>query len=155
MPRRLNIKLSKGPCVVIHRAAFRNDKLVYVACANKKIRYPVRQKRRIAYMREKSRIVYIGTTRKGARRIASTAAAKGEELLYDYGMKALVFYVVTCTRRRGVESWRKLERALIIRFRELYGDIPKGNKSGRFWRWKDEKDYFSQDGLTQVIDELS
>lgn len=155
MRKRLKIKFSKSPSIIIHRAAFRNDRLVYVARANKRIRYPVGDKSRIAQMRERSRIVYIGTTKKGARRIASSAAAKGEELLYDYGMKGLEFHIVTCTRRPGVESWRKLERALIIRFRELYGDIPKGNNLGRFWRWKDEKDYFSQDKLDQVIDALS
>jgi predicted GIY-YIG superfamily endonuclease len=145
MPRRLKIKLSKQPCVIIHRAAFRNDKLVYVGCANRKIRYPVR---------DRSRIVYIGTTKKGARRIASSAAAKGEELLYEHGMKDLQFYVITCTRRQAVESWRKLERALIIRFRELYGAIPEGNRAGRFWRWRDERLYFSQDKLDEVIHAL-
>ena len=154
--RRLKIRLDKKPCIIIHRAAFRNEKLVYIACANKKIRYPVGDSSpRIAYSRERSRIVYIGTTRKGARRIASSAAGKGEELLYEHGMKDLQFYVVTCTRRQAVESWRKLERALIIRFRELRGGIPQGNKSGKFWRWKDEKSYFSEGKLDKVIDALS
>jgi hypothetical protein len=146
MPKRLKIKFSNYPSIIINRAAFRDDKLVYIARANKKIGYP---------LRDRSRIVYIGTTKKGARRIASSAAWKGEELLYDFGMKHLEFNVVTCTRRPGVESWRKLERALIIRFRERFGSPPKANKAGRFWRWKDEKLYFSQDKLDQVIEALS
>ena len=70
-------------------------------------------------------------------------------------MKGLEFHIVTCTRRAGVSTWRKLERALIIRFRELFGDIPEGNKQGRLWRWKDEKKLFSKSRLDKVIDSLS
>jgi len=147
MPKKLKIKLHKHPSITIHRAAFGDDKLVYIARANKKIDYPT--------FRNKSRIAYIGTTKKGARRIASSAAWKGEQLLYDYGMKHLEFHIITCTRRSGVNSWRKLERALIIRFRERFGSPPKANKAGKFWRWKDEKHYFSQNKLDQVIDAMS
>lgn len=148
MAKKLKIKFRTYPSIIINRTAVRDDKLVYIARANKQIRYP---------SRVRSRIVYIGTTRKGARRIASSAASKGEQLLYDYGIKQLEFNIVTCTRRPGVETWKKLERALIIRFRERFGIPPKANKAGKFWHAEKDKKkrYFSQEKLDQVIDALS
>jgi len=144
MAKRLKIKFQKQPAITINRLAFRDDKLVYVARANKRIRYPWAH----------SRIAYIGTTQKGARRIASSAAWKGESLLYEYGINHLDFNIVVCGKLSGVESWKKLERALIIRFREIYGAIPKANKSGKNSRWRDEKMYFSQDKLDKIIKEF-
>ncbi|MGD0168715.1 MAG: hypothetical protein ABSE54_03220 [Smithella sp.] len=145
MAKKLKIKFDNKPSIIIHRTAVHNDKLVYIARANKKIKYP---------SHEKSRIVYIGTTKKGAKRIASSAALRGEQLLYEYGIKHLEFNIVTCTGRTGVETWKKLERALIIRFRERFGIPPKANKSGKFWR-KDKKILYSEKRLDQVIDALS
>jgi len=107
MPKKLLLKYRKQPAIVINRVAFKDTKLVYLARANKKIRYPWGQ----------SRIAYIGTTKKGARRIASGAVWKGADLLFEYGIKHLDLHIVVCGKRPGVETWRKLERALIIRFR--------------------------------------
>ena len=120
MPRRLKVKWQRKPAIIINRTAFHDNKLVYVARTNKMNRYPW----------GRSRIAYIGTTKKGARRIASSAAVRGEDLLYEYGIKHLEFNVVTCGKVPGVETWRKLERALLIRFKERYGAIPKANKTG-------------------------
>lgn len=144
MPKRKLIRVHPHPCLTIHRTAFRDNKLVYIARANKKIRYPWGQ----------SRIAYIGTTKKGARRVASSAAWKGELLLYTYGIKYLEFYIITSGKVPGVETWRKLERALLIRFKEKYGNIPEANKTGKFMRWKDELHYFSQDKLDKIIEKL-
>ncbi len=144
MPKRKLIRVNPHPCLTIHRTAFRDNKLVYIARANKKIRYPW----------GRSRIAYIGTTKKGARRVASSAAWKGESLLYTYGIKYLEFYIVTCGKVPGVETWRKLERALLIRFKEKYGTIPEANKTGNLMRWKDELRYFSQYKLDSLIENL-
>jgi hypothetical protein len=67
MSKKLSIRIHKEPAIVINRIAFRDNKLVYIARANKKLRYPW----------GKSRIAYIGTTKRGARRMASSAACKG------------------------------------------------------------------------------
>jgi hypothetical protein len=115
-----------------------------VARANKKIKYPW----------GRSRIAYIGTTKKGARRIASSAVWKGADLLFEYGIRHLELVVVLSTRRQGIETWRKLERALIIRFREMYGAIPKGNNQGQKMRWDDERDYFALNRLDKIIEQL-
>ena len=114
---KLRIKYRDRPAVVVHRAAFKDKKLVYVGRANKQYRYPW----------GRSRIVYIGTTKTGARRIASSAAKKGEDLLFEHGIKAVEFSVVTCGRLQSVATWKKLERALLIKFREKYGAVPRGN----------------------------
>jgi len=145
MPHKLHVKFACEPSFVIHRTAFRHDKLVYVARANKKIRYAWGS----------SRIVYIGTTKKGAKRVASSAAWKGETLLYDYGIRSLEYHVVTCDKVPGLETWKKLERALLIRFRERFGRGPRANKVGAWTHWKDEKKYFSEEKLDRVIDGLS
>ena len=149
MPKKLMVKYRKQPAIVINRVAFKDSKLVYVARANKKIRYPGGGRG------DKSKIAYIGTTKIGARRIASSAVWKGADLLFEYGIKHLELHIVLCGKRPGVESWKKLERALLIRFKELYGAIPKANNQGQKMRWKDERLYFSQDRLDKIIEELS
>ena len=145
MPRKLVVKIGKQPSLIINRTAFRDDKLVYVIRANKKIRYQFGD----------SRIAYVGTTKKGAKRIASSAVWKGESLLYRYGIKHLEIHIVTCGKIQGVESWKKLERALVIRFREIFGAIPVANNAYKNGRWRDEKKYFSESKLDKVINRLS
>ena len=144
MPKRLSLKYRKQPALVINRTAFKDTKLVYVARANKKLKYELGA----------SRIAYIGTTKKGAPRIAISAVWKGADLLFEHGVKHLELTVVVSTRRQNVDTWRKLERALIIRFRETYGSPPRGNSQGRKMRWKDELTYFSQRRLDTIIKEL-
>ncbi len=144
MPRRLSVRVSGDPALVINRTAFRAEKLVYAIRAN----------RALSYTYGTSRIAYIGTTQQGAWRIASSAAWKGEDLLYRRGITQLELYVVTCRKLHGVQTWRKLERALLIRFREKFGQPPQANTTGKWTHWRDEKRYFTQATLDNVIDEL-
>jgi hypothetical protein len=145
MSRRLLVNFRRQPAIVINRIAFKDDKLVYIARANKEFRYPW----------GRSRIAYIGTTKKGAKRIASSAVWKGADLLFEYGIKHLELHVVVCSKVPGLETWKKLERALIIRFREKYGRVPKANNLGQLLRWKNEERYFSNRKLDKIIDGLS
>lgn len=145
MSRKLAVKVQKQPCFIINRAAFHDTKLVYVARANKKLAYPW----------GRSKIAYIGTTKKGARRIASSAVWKGEYLLYEFGIKHLELYIVTCGKIQGAKTWRKLERALLIRFKEKFGQVPRANKAGKKIHWRGEQKYFSQGKLDKILDELS
>lgn len=138
------IRMSTVPAVVIHRASLKAERLVYLALANKKLKYRLGS----------SRIAYIGTTKNGASRIAQSAAAK-VDILYDWGVSSLEFYVVTCTPIKRVKTWRKLERSLVIRFREMFGEPPKRNKQGRYFRWLDEKRYFTLERLESVITKYS
>src|SRR5690606_24986532 len=107
------------------------------------------------YKYGKSRIVYIGTTKTGTSRIAQSAVDKSKELLTLHGIKQLEFYVVTCTSVRNLQSWKKLERALILTFRQMYGDPPKENKQGRKMKLGDEYKYFNRNQLEKVIQKYS
>ncbi|MGH7217192.1 MAG: hypothetical protein ACREIG_08155 [Nitrospiraceae bacterium] len=144
MPKKLSVNFRRPAALIINRVAFRDKKLVYVARANKKFRYPW----------GRSRIVYFGTTKKGARRIAWSAAGKGADVLFNHGVKHLELIVVVCGKTQGIETWKKLERALIIRFREKLGAPPKANATGRNMRWRDERNYFSDKKLDKIIDGL-
>jgi hypothetical protein len=144
MPKKLSVKYRRPAALIINRVAFRDKKLVYVARTNKKFRYPW----------GRSRIVYIGTTRKGARRIASSAAWKGADVLFKHGAKHLELIVVICGKTQSVETWKKLERALIIRFREKLGAPPEANNTGHNMRWRDERHYFTNKNLDKIIDAL-
>jgi hypothetical protein len=145
MPRKLRIKAPRSPALTINREAIQGDRLVYLALAN----------RRINYRYGKSYIAYIGTTKAGASRIAASAAAKASDILSLHGVYELTFHVVTCAGRKRVKTWKKLERALLLTFRELFGEIPKCNNQGRGIRWTDESDYFNGSRLRDLIERFS
>ena len=94
--------------------------LVYLALTNRPLRY--------AYGR--SGIAYTNTTKPGARRIAASAASKADQILALRVVKELHLHVVSCSSRQGVKTWHRLERALLLTFREMYGQIPLCNRQG-------------------------
>jgi len=143
--KKLTIQTSKRYAIKISRSAFKADRLVYAAVANTKLKYP----------HGKSRIVYIGTTKAGARRIASSAAYRAPQLLELHGVSELSFFIITCTTRQAVKTWQKLEAGLIIAFKHMYGDLPKCNTKGKNQKWKDELDYFTKNRLEAVIKHYS
>jgi hypothetical protein len=141
--------LEKRAAIVINREAILHERLVYIALANKPIRYRARGK--------KSRIVYIGTTEKGINRIAGSAAHRGRELLTQWGIHQLSFYVVQIPRgRRGVRaSWEKLERALIQGFKDRFWEAPLLNKQGKNADWEQYYRYFPRDQVYRLIENYS
>jgi hypothetical protein len=142
MARRRSIKIAKEPAITITRRALGTHKLVYVAVANKRHKYPFRYR---------SRILYIGTTRAGAKRIAPSAAVRAEQLLHNHGVKQLDFHVITCAPLRKVKTWIKLERALLLAFKHRYGSVPIANTMGKHAKWRDELDYFSEKRLVAAL----
>lgn len=138
---KLRVKKHQGIALEVHRLAIRTDKLVYVLLTNKKLKYRFGS----------SRIAYIGTTKKGARRIMQSAANKAGELLELHGINTLEAHIVTCQRRQGVETWRKLERALLLEFRSQFGDVPEGNSQGQGIRELDEFRYFQRGRIRQIV----
>jgi hypothetical protein len=145
MPRKLTIKVPKNPALTINRDAIRGERLVYLAVANKRVHYPYGS----------SRIVYIGTTRAGARRIAASAAAKAPDMLALHGVNELSFFVVTCKGRRRVKTWTKLERGLLLTFRQIFGEIPRCNRQGNRMKTTDELYYFTESRLREIIRRFS
>jgi len=121
MGRRLTISAGTTTALTVARRAVRKSKVVYIICT------PRPQK----YKHGRSRIIYIGTTERGVRRAASSAAHKAIDFLERWGVKWLDVYLVTCPPRPGVRSWARLERDLLITFKLEYGTVPEGNTSGK------------------------
>ncbi len=149
MQNRLPISsVTRRPAIILTREAIKRDKLVYIAVANKKIKYPSGRW---------SRIVYIGTTEKGIQRIAGSGAHRAKTLLTEWGVKELKLYVVyTRKGKQGVVAvWEKLERALIQAFKDLHWAKPKLNQQGKNANWESYYKYFSRQKTRKVIEQFS
>jgi len=118
--------------MTVTRRAVKARRLVYIICTPKPQKYPLRR----------SRIIYIGTTSVGLHRLASSMATKAADVLLERGVRFLEVYAVTCPPRPGLDSWRRLERDLLVTFGIMYGRVPKSNTSGK---------NFTPDKLSQVF----
>lgn len=145
MAQRLRVSLKPKPAMTMRRVALDHDRLVYVICADRKLRYK----------NDYSQIAYIGTTRNGIDRVASSAAHRSWDVLWSHGVQSFDVRIVTCRARQGFKSWLKLERALILAFREKFGEPPMCNVQGRAMKLRDEFDRFSYQRLSRIIDDLS
>jgi hypothetical protein len=134
--------LSQKPVMTVHRRILKKDKLVYLLVGPKPVRY----------QDGKSRIVYIGTTSRGAGRIASSAAHRAEEILETRGFRLMDVHVVSCKSRPGLKSWRYLEQALLAEFRTYYQELPRCNKQGKKLRWNDKLDrFFRRKAIDKIL----
>src|SRR5947208_1621403 len=104
MPRRLSIKLRRTHAMEVTRVSIGDEKLVYVVVADKKLKY----------LEGRSRIAYVGTTKKGAARIAASAAQQAQKVLNLNGVNSFEVRVVTCRPRQHVKTWFKLEAGLAL-----------------------------------------
>ena len=112
MARRLMPAYSRKPLLTVTRQAIQEEYVVYLILSN----------RPITYKRGASKIVYIGTTKKGIVRIARSTAARALSALRCYGVQQLDVHTVTCDGRQGVRTWEILERAMLLTFKALYGE---------------------------------
>src|SRR5438876_573559 len=119
--RRLAISLKRDLALQATRVTTGKNKLVYVLVTDKRLRYG----------KKKSRIAYIGTTKNGVSRIAQSVAARAPAILRLHGVRSFDARIITCKPRQHVKTWFKLERALLMTFRELYGQVPKCNSHGK------------------------
>jgi hypothetical protein len=142
--RRLTVTLRREHALEATRVSIRNEKLVYVLVTDKALKYP----------KGKSRVAYIGTTRNGASRIAQSVAVRSYEILKIRGVRRLQARIVTCVPRKHVQTWRKLERALLLVFRKEYGEPPWCNTQGKGLRERDEFTYFRRSRIRSILDEL-
>ncbi|MCK4946490.1 MAG: hypothetical protein KAS59_09535 [Alphaproteobacteria bacterium] len=146
MAKKLTIKTVKDPVLQIYQHVLKEDKLVYIAVANKKIKYK---------NGKSSRIVYIGRTERGVKRIAKSAAVRAEKLLKIHGLKHLEFYIITSEKKQKLETWKKLESAAILAFRGEYGQVPKGNINGKNKEVTDEFEYFERERILKILEKHS
>ena len=140
--RKLNTKASTKAAITVTRAALRGDKLVYVGCANKRIRYKW----------ARSRVVYIGRTEVGAGRVAVSVTSKAKELLGEHGLKVLEFFPIMPEGRQRIKSWNQLESDLLLEFRRTFGELPRCNKR---LEGKSLSGLFSQVRLRRIIERYS
>ena len=137
----LRIKLHRQPAMEVGRVSIGDNRLVYLVVCEKALRYRW----------GKSRIAYIGTTRKGIKRISQSVAARADDILSLHGVRRFHVRVVVCGPRRNVKTWVKLERALLLTFRQMYGDLPKCNISGKRMKSTDEAAYFKRERLEKIL----
>jgi hypothetical protein len=125
-----------------------------LAVGGEKLVYAIAVGRTQKYRYGRSRVVYIGSTGGGIDRIATSAAQKAREVLRLHGVDDFEVRVITCRGRRRVKTWRKLERALLLMFRQQYGEIPHLNRQGKGIRETDEFKIFARERIRKVVDEL-
>ena len=112
--RRRRINQIFDPVLSVDIAATKVKRLVYLLVANRPVRYG----------RDYSRIVYIGTTRNGVSRVASSASKRLVEAANGdlRGLRRLDAFVVWAKSKKGPPTskgknfWHDLERALLIEF---------------------------------------
>jgi len=90
--RKLNVG-PKSEILRITRINLTSERLVYVLVANKQF----------SYTHGKSLIVYIGTTRKGIKRIAESAAHHADDILGRHGITEVSARVITFKGRKHVK----------------------------------------------------
>jgi hypothetical protein len=146
MAKKLLVKSSKRAIPTATRVSVHTERLVYVLSANKALNYE---------FGKKSKIAYIGTTEKGIHRIAESIADKAGEILTVFGVHSLEARIITCTPKKHVKTWRILESACLLAFREKFGSVPKYNKHGIKLHEDKEFQYFSKQRIHKIIDELS
>jgi len=143
--RRSSIRLKPGAALTITRFALDHDRLVYVFVTDRSLKYAHGQ----------SHIAYIGTTKKGTERISQSVSTRAEAILRLHGVRSFQAKVLTCRRRRRVKMWFKLERALIVAFRNRFGEIPRCNVKGNKMTEKDVFRLFRRERVDAVIRNLS
>jgi hypothetical protein len=143
--RKLTVKLRRDEAIRVTRVSIRDARLCYVIVADKRQRYK----------KGRSGIVYIGTTTKGVGRLASSAAQRASEVLGLRGVRSFTVRVVSCKARQGVRTWSKLERALLLVFKEKHGQVPHCNSHGKGMKPRDEFEYFHKARLLRVLEELA
>jgi hypothetical protein len=117
--RILKVRTPKQALLTLTRSRQWTDKMVYILAANKFHKY----------RNGRSRILYIGTTKKGADRPAASAVNKASEAFYKLrGVKTIDVHIVTCAPRKAMQTWKRLESALLDVFRNKYFQLPRYNK---------------------------
>jgi len=109
----------------------------------------------VKYPLGRSRIVYIGSTNNVLSRIPVSVGERARSILDTHGIRAFAVFIVSCHPLQKVRSWSKLERALLIRFRERYGKQPLCNTAGKRLTERGEfSKYFSRPDIDRILDHL-
>jgi hypothetical protein len=143
-PRRaLNVRCSKEPVLTVERSKQWRDRMVYILAANKPYKYASGRR---------SRIIYIGTTGKGASRPATSAVSKASEAFGElHGVRTIDVHLATCRGRKRMRTWEHLESALLVAFSELHFELPHYNKKKGTARYTEDISLFRLRALQKLI----
>jgi hypothetical protein len=138
----MRVQLASKPAMTVHRRILTKDRIVYLLVGRKPFKY----------RGGRSRIAYIGTSKRGARRIASSAAHTADEFFSKRGSRQMDVFIASCEARPGLKSWEYLERALLANFLAQYQELPFCNRQGKKYKF-DEKlqKMFKLKGLYKIL----
>ena len=145
MAKKLTVSLKPKPALTATRVSVENDRMVYALVASKALKYPY----------GKSKIAYIGTTKKGIQRVAQSVAYRADHILSLHGVHSFEARIISCRRRQHVSTWKKLEDALLLKFRKELGTVPRFNAKGSKKTQSDEFSYFNENRIGEVIKRLN
>lgn len=119
------------------------------------------------YPKGSSSIIYIGETRTTEapvanaknpswKRPATSMAERVHEFFErsDTEARKFVSWTITCQGVPGLKTWEKLERAFLLDFRSLYGEVPVLNIQGKNLQETNEFEYFSKRKIRRILKEL-
>ncbi|MGB9465992.1 MAG: hypothetical protein WBR10_12850 [Candidatus Acidiferrum sp.] len=124
----MRVHVDSKPAMTMHRRILTKDRIVYLLVG----------KNAFKYKGGRSHIAYIGTSKRGARRIASSAAQRADKVFSKWGSKHMDVFIASCSAKPGLKSWMYLERALLAQFLAWYRELPFCNKQGKKYKF-DEK----------------
>lgn len=140
--RTLKISCSNNPLLTITRSKRWQKRMVYILAT------PQSHKYRSGF---RSRIIYIGTTGKGAGRPAASAVNKASQAFGELrGVKTIEVHIATCGGRPAVKTWKELESSLIDAFWKRYFELPLYNKA----KPKVRKELFKRRALEGLIEQF-
>ena len=128
--------------LTVVRSSQWNPRLVYILVANKTHKYKSGRR---------SRIIYIGTTGKGAQRPATSAVNKASEAFSLRGIKQIEVHLATCAGRKHIRTWQRLESALLATFRSLHFELPRYNKKKGADHYVEDVTLFRGKALQKLI----
>jgi hypothetical protein len=117
----------------------------------------VRADRKTSYPKGRSRIVYIGETKRGNRRPVSSAAGVARESFgFLRGVRQVDVHPLTFRGKQSLKIWELLERDLLTMFKQRYGDVPRYNSHGKGKGFAIDKiKLFRKKRLENIIELLS
>ncbi len=142
MIKKIKANFIKEPAITVNRVAVQSDTVVYIFVASKQQQYKL----------GKSRIIYVGTSKRGISRMASSMAEKADAALHLHGVTHFDVKIATCTKRQNRETWKILEHDLILRFRQKYGEVPQLNVVGK--GFSDEFEHFTYEYMGNLIKKI-
>jgi|SRR5579875_1368121 len=118
--KRMQVHISSDPVMIVDRGVLKKSKLVYVLVVPKGIKYT----------NGRSKIVYVGMTKRGVSRVASSAAYRSH-VLNEHGIRRFEVYTASCSAKPGSKGWwTYLEQALLARFREKVLSVAQAQQTG-------------------------